>query len=634
MRTEVEGYLRSYIDELKSRADKLLKCEIPKLTKEAYLSYFETGNRLVFEKQYFARREQLTVFALSVVLEKDIDSVFHERTEHEAGVYAKRLLEVIKKVIEEPTWVLPAHGSRKHLNGEAQSIDLFAAETAGSIAEILYLIKNNRFIKERYCKKYESLCSLFLTEVRTRIFDVFFAKNPCDWWENARMNWTSVCAGNIVVCAYYLRLLTNQSVHIEGTDECNTKNDILTENEYTEILNRATASMVCYLSGMESDGVCTEGCGYYKYGMQYFLKAYELLNNEKNTENIKKIGDFREIALFLQRVYLGNGNCVNFSDCSIKNKMNMGMVCYLSEIYDEVRLNRDFFEKSDNSKNDDKNILKSDFDIMEILGGEECHRWLPAYSDYIWVKEYGGNIRKEDENATVLYPNSMWYIRKENDNTAFYIKGGHNAESHNHNDVGSFAYIVNGEEMLCDLGVGEYTKEYFGDNRYDILCTGSKGHNVPVIAGNYQRAGQTSCADEFIADDNEVSVSFLKAYCDEAGINQEKNKSILKRKIKFTNGEFLLSDTFEIQALYGKSSIITENLVSRIKPEADGNKVFIRGKNAGISIEYLNGDDVKIYIEEKEHKEHNGDMSTVYLIKADYINNEAIYVIDIKIKKI
>lgn len=52
-------------------------------------------------------------------------------------------------------------------------------------------------------------------------------------------------------------------------------------------------------------------------------------------------------------------------------------------------------------------------------------------------------------------------------------KGGNNGEPHNHNDVGSFFYLVGDEMLLTDLGAGEYTKEYFHEGRYRILCNNS-----------------------------------------------------------------------------------------------------------------------------------------------------------------
>ena len=63
---------------------------------------------------------------------------------------------------------------------------------------------------------------------------------------------------------------------------------------------------------------------------------------------------------------------------------------------------------------------------------------------------------------------------------AFAIKGGNNGEPHNHNDVGSFLYFIGEEEIISDLGAGEYTKAYFGPERYSVLCCSSRGHSVPI----------------------------------------------------------------------------------------------------------------------------------------------------------
>ena len=48
---------------------------------------------------------------------------------------------------------------------------------------------------------------------------------------------------------------------------------------------------------------------------------------------------------------------------------------------------------------------------------------------------------------------------------------------------------VNGDMLLTDLGRGEYTREYFGPNRYALLCNGSQGHSVPIVEGRCQSPG-------------------------------------------------------------------------------------------------------------------------------------------------
>ncbi|MBQ8301791.1 MAG: heparinase II/III family protein, partial [Clostridia bacterium] len=85
-------------------------------------------------------------------------------------------------------------------------------------------------------------------------------------------------------------------------------------------------------------------------------------------------------------------------------------------------------------------------------------------------------------------PVSQWAVIG-NDDVKISLKGGNNGEPHNHNDIGSFSILKNGEMILCDIGSGEYTKEYFSDKRYEILCDSSFGHSVPIINGYGQSSG-------------------------------------------------------------------------------------------------------------------------------------------------
>ncbi|NUT40465.1 MAG: hypothetical protein HOV86_10800 [Thermoactinospora sp.] len=73
----------------------------------------------------------------------------------------------------------------------------------------------------------------------------------------------------------------------------------------------------------------------------------------------------------------------------------------------------------------------------------------------------------------------------------FAAKGGHNDEPHNHLDLGHFVLRLNGETVLDDLGAPEYTRDYFGEDRYKVLQASALGHSVPVINGSTQQPGPT-----------------------------------------------------------------------------------------------------------------------------------------------
>ena len=159
------------------------------------------------------------------------------------------------------------------------------------------------------------------------------------------------------------------------------------------------------------------------------------------------------------------------------------------------------------------------------FGEDPCYRWNAAYRDWIWTKQYLNVLKGRSdgsENAaeervcsgTFTYlADAEWAIATGKHQTAFAIKGGNNGEPHNHNDVGSFLYFIGEEEIISDLGAGEYTKAYFGPERYSVLCCSSRGHSVPILDGKEQCKGETYRADAVnYSETGEISISFAGAY--------------------------------------------------------------------------------------------------------------------------
>ena len=67
---------------------------------------------------------------------------------------------------------------------------------------------------------------------------------------------------------------------------------------------------------------------------------------------------------------------------------------------------------------------------------------------------------------------------------------GHNAESHNHNDVGDVILYSDGKPVIIDVGSGTYTSKTFSKDRYTLWYNTSAYHNVPLINGFQQEAGR------------------------------------------------------------------------------------------------------------------------------------------------
>jgi hypothetical protein len=82
-------------------------------------------------------------------------------------------------------------------------------------------------------------------------------------------------------------------------------------------------------------------------------------------------------------------------------------------------------------------------------------------------------------------------------------KGGHNAEHHNHNDVGSTVVVWQGEPLLADLGAMVYRAETFSGERYRLPVHSSFGHSLPVPAGWLQESGRNAAAKLLAMDTGE-----------------------------------------------------------------------------------------------------------------------------------
>lgn len=140
-------------------------------------------------------------------------------------------------------------------------------------------------------------------------------------------------------------------------------------------------------------------------------------------------------------------------------------------------------------------------------------------------------------------------------NAGFYFsaKGGHNAEQHNHNDVGSFMLYYHGAPVFIDVGPGTYTRDTFGPGRYGIWTMQSDYHNVPLINGVAQVKGRPFEArdsrHETTAEAVRFSTDIAAAYPPEAAVASWRRGYTLER-----GRRFVIEDRFELTASRGRTA--------------------------------------------------------------------------------
>ncbi len=561
---KVEKYLKTYRELIFKRNDEYIP-----LKKSDFTLFFETGDRLTYEKTYFAGRKALTVRALQMLLSKENDRAVTEK-----------LIGIINCILSEPVWALPAHCGKDAWDTGKYGIDLFAAETAGSLAQILYLITGK--IPE---PEHKALVEAFERRFETEIRSKWEKEKP--WWEEGNTNWTAVCAGNIGIAFVFLWKMGMISDELLAM-----QNDRIQRSLYT------------YIGGFGTDGCCREGISYYNYGMGYLLGLLELWEGEglclEEVTKIKSEINKRHISEFLFSIYLGNKRFVSFSDTTGTEPLNLGIFAYLSYMNGGLILPKEYEE--------------GDIDGFELFGGEECGRFAPALREYLWVEKYKESLKTGALPSESLLRDAEWYVARFENGLSFAIKGGNNKEPHNHNDVGSFMLTYRGIPVVAELGSGEYTADYFGEKRYEYLCTGSKGHNVPVCKGLYQKTDTDGGAFEF--REGVFTKDLSPSYGLEAG-------SLIRKAFSVRENE-----TPCVRIEDRSNYDLTESVITFEHPKIEGENVFItvypkecEGKTFVITFENAE----KLHCEELNYKTHNGVSKTVFRVTGRK-NKEAGYI--------
>lgn len=117
-----------------------------------------------------------------------------------------------------------------------------------------------------------------------------------------------------------------------------------------------------------------------------------------------------------------------------------------------------------------------------------------------------------------VFPQSQVYLMRPGggkDGIALGVKGGHNAELHNHNDVGSYAISLGGEVLCGDVGGELYSRRTFSSRCYDSEVLNSFGHPVPrpgVLQGLGRRYAARIIRTEFRPNRDTVVFDLTGAY--------------------------------------------------------------------------------------------------------------------------
>jgi hypothetical protein len=492
----------------------------PELPATLFLEYQRNGNRSRYERVRDARRNQLRDLVIAECVEgknRFLDDIAN-------GIWA---------TCEETFWGVPAHlGAQKAGTGlpdVAEPItDLFAAETSSLLAWTDYLLGARLDQVSPLIRKRIRL------EADRRILTPCLERNDFGWMgldgrNRPVNNWNPWINSNWLTSTLVL--------------EADNRRRVASVHKIMRSLDR-------FLASYQDDGGCDEGPSYwFRAGGSLFDCLELLLSASHGAINFYDVPLVREIGRYIYRAQIAGEYFINFADAPGRLRPEGDLLFRYGRRIADRRL-EDLGAWAANRRPDAARggsvgrQLPALFDAAELArapGREPLVRdvWLPG----IQVMA----ARREEGSAEGLY---------------LAAQGGHNAESHNHNDVGNFIVYADGQPAIIDVGVETYTAKTFSSKRYEIWTMQSAYHNLPAIDGVMQGAGRefearnVACRSTDAAA--EFSLDISRAYPADAGLDS------WVRTLRFDreNNRIKLLDKY---ALKNRVKRITQTLMSAVK---------------------------------------------------------------------
>ena len=444
-----------------SRAESLMAQPLPESPDGLYLEFSETGNRTGYQNVASARRGRVLTFTLA------------EAVEHQ-GRFLEPLEKVIAALSAERTWVLPAHDGQLHnFHGRRTEIDLASATLGWDLAMADYLLGDQ--LSEK-CRK--QIRAQVTRRSLTPFREMVEGRQDRSWWLTTTNNWNSVCLAGVVGAALALVDSPEERAWFVAAGEEYVRN---------------------FLRGFTPDGYCSEGLGYWNYGFGYFtLLAEAMAQATGGKVDLFTWPEVRAPALYGARVEIAGDVYPTFSDCSVGSRPDSFLMDYISRRYG-LGLAR--WERADTLQASGS-LYRSMMHGFPNTSRQARASDAPAMTldKRDWFADAGVLIARPAANGK--------------GQMAVALKGGHNAEHHNHNDVGSFMVVVDGKTVLTDPGAEVYTARTFSGRRYDSQVINSFGHSVPRVAGELQRVGGDALAqviEKSLEDDRDRIVFDIRS---------------------------------------------------------------------------------------------------------------------------
>lgn len=407
---------------------------VPEFSDELFLEYSQTGNRRPYDQRHGNYLNRYEAIVLGELLQND-------------GEFLPAITTAIEGLLAERTWVLSAHDSSLNaFYGRAPVVDLASSRRGMSLAFVSVLLEP--VLPAELVQRMREAVITRVTEVYREV--VLSGEIPHGlWWMRTTNNWNAVCHFGVVSAALTI-------------EEDAAKR--------AEILSGMNQYLPAFIDGFTDDGYCTEGMGYWNYGFGNFAMLAEVVRRASGgTADWLDSEKVVAISLYPSHFELVDQTYPTFADGVIGSRPNPVLLDYLADRMAAVQ------------------AVHPQRSGVEAMGLSEYVTWGLAGDAPVIPAEIGATDRRRDG-----FPEAGLVILRPGESGArvsLAAKTGHNAEHHNHNDVGTIVVAVDKTHLILDPGGEIYTSRTFSKDRYVSNVLNSFGHPVPRIGETLQSTG-------------------------------------------------------------------------------------------------------------------------------------------------
>lgn len=543
-----------YKTDLIREGERLLNYEWLLVRATDYLEFERTGNRYVMQDRLNKNRSA-------------INSLMFAELAEGKGRFIDQLINGVYLSCEITSWVYSAHLSRQTSKRSLpdfreQVIDLSAGGYGAMLSWVYY------YFHEAFDKVNPSI-SLYLRQtLQERILDTYM-NNDSEWWLAFNWkpgivinNWNPWCNSNVLQC--FLLLENNP--------------DKLAKGVWCTI-----QSVDKFINFVKADGACEEGPSYWQHAAGKLYDYLQILfDGTAGKVSLFQEPMIRRMGEYISRSYIGNDWVANFADASAKGGGDAQLIYRYGRAVG-----------SDEMMHFAAYLMEGRRPSAQ-LGGDTFR----SFQTLLSSNELEKTMANHDVPPCTWYPETEFCYLTNKKGWFLAAKGGFNNESHNHNDVGSFSLYINTAPILIDAGVGTYTRQTFGRERYTIWTMQSNYHNLPMINGIPQSYGQQYKATDVVCkpDKRFFSMNIAQAYPEAAAVKR------WTRSYSLGDNQLTVTDDFSLKSgktpnqinflTWGKVDISEPGKVSI---ETQGQKVTMNyPRTLLVSIETIELKDIRL----------------------------------------